>query len=144
MRYYGSQVKYVAGGRQLDLVPGLVNMKRDTLHAEPLNSDFTALYSHDHQAEDGSMLAMALLCPRELVRDWGTTPDEGPGITQTDFIRLRAQPEHWTSFRFYARWEGEDPRWTSPEEVRAHLTREADLWTRPPVVHIRRVLDSEE
>ena len=129
--YYEGTVTYSGAAETLDLVPGIVNMKSDELHVFEAGPNHTALITHDVQAEDTTLLAMALLVPSELLLKTGETRDEGEGITQTYFAVLKAAPGQPVPYRFYALWEKEDPRWSSLDEVKQYLETEAVRWTRP-------------
>ena len=135
--YYESMVSYTGTDESLDLIPGIVNMKSEQLHVEQVNDLFTALLTHDLQAEDTTLLGMALLVPSEIMVEHGKTRDEGAGITQTYYARLTAQSGDKVPYRFYAFWEKEDPRWSSPEEIFSFLKSEADRWAHPVAVKLR-------
>ena len=61
----------------MDLVAGIVNMKSKELHVLKLGDHHTALFTHDLQAEDTTLLAMALMVPNQyLIRLRG---DKGAG-----------------------------------------------------------------
>lgn len=133
---YESSVTYSGTPEELDLVPGIVNMHSDSLFVESLNDDYTMLMTHDLQAEDTSLLAMALVVPSESLVDYGQTGDEGDGITQTYYARLAAGPDQPVPYRFYALWEREDPRWASRTEILSFLKYEAGCWSHPASVRI--------
>lgn len=136
-RCYESMVTFPGTREGLDLVPGIVNMHSDELFVEPLNDRYTMLMTHDVQAEDTSLLAMALVVPSGLLVEHGATRDEGEGITQTYYARLDASREQPVPYRFYALWEKEDPRWASPDEVIAYLKKEAECWSHPASVQFQ-------
>jgi hypothetical protein len=125
---YQSFVAYNGPGMLLDLVAGIVNMKSDTVYMLNLNDHFSGLLTHDLQAEDTSLLAMALVVPTEYLKSTGVSKESGEGITQTYYTVLNARPEQPVPYRFYALWEREDPRWNSVEEVISFLRSEADRW----------------
>lgn len=126
---YQSGVSYSGNELELDLVVGIVNMKSAKLHVLKLGNFHTALITHDLQAEDTTMLAMALLVPNEYLLRTGETPAIGDGIIQTYYAVLDAMPGDLVPYRFYALWEKEDPRWSSFEEVVAFMEEEAARWT---------------
>jgi len=101
-------------------------MKSDSLYVLELNDQFTALLTHDHQSEDGSLLSMALIVPSTYLVSTGKTSDEGAGITQTYFACLDAKPDESQLYRFYAFWEKEDSLWASLEEIESYLQTEAE------------------
>jgi len=123
---YGNLVTYSGTEESLALVPGIVNMKSDSLYVLELNDQFTALLTHDHQSEDGSLLSMALIVPSTYLVSTGKTSDEGAGITQTYFACLDAKPDESQLYRFYAFWEKEDSLWASLEEIESYLQTEAE------------------
>jgi len=135
-RCYESAVTYSGSGERMDLVPGIVNMHSDSLFVESLNDQYTMLMTHDLQAEDTSLLAMALVVPSGLLVEYGQTRDLGEGVTQTYYARLAAEPEQPVPYRFYALWEKEDPRWASRAEVVSFLKREAGRLTHPASVQL--------
>ncbi|MCK5067132.1 MAG: DUF4861 family protein [Bacteroidales bacterium] len=131
--YYQGTVSYQGTNETLQLVPGIVNMKSDQLHVLKLNDQYTALFTHDTQSEDGSLLAMALVVPITYLASSGETRDEGEGITQTYYAALEAPPGEPVPYRFYALWEKEDPKWASLKEVSEYLKTEAERWTQSVV-----------
>lgn len=131
--YYRGNVVYDGTDAPLSLVTGIVNMKSDSLYVVRLNDQYTALFTLDHQAEDGSMLAMALMVPTIHLKTIGETRNVGKGIIETYFAVLDASPGELVPYRFYALWEREDPRWASLDEITAYLNTEAARWTQSVV-----------
>jgi hypothetical protein len=131
--YYQGLVTYSGSEVPLALVPGIVNMKSNTLHETKLNDQYSALFTLDHQSEDGSLLAMALVVPNVYLRSTGETPNEGEGIIQTYYAVLDVSPGEPVPYRFYALWEKEDPRWSSLEEIQNYLITEANRWSQSVV-----------
>ncbi len=136
--YYQSQVSYSGNDSDLDLVAGIVNMKSSELHVLKLGKNHTALLTHDLQAEDHSMLAMALLIPNEYLLKYGETRESGEGIIQTYYAVLDASPGDPVPYRFYALWEKEDPRWASLDQVSKFLEEEAARWTQSVIYQVSR------
>jgi len=134
--YFQGLVTYTGSEAQLDLVPGIVNMKSDTLYILKLNENYTGLMTHDYQSEDTTLLAMALIVPTGYLKSYGKTRDTGEGITQTYYAVLEAVPGKPTPYRFYALWEKEDPRWASLKEVSEFLKIEAERWTQSTMLEI--------
>ena len=124
--FYQGLVSYSGTDESLKLVPGIVNMKSETLHVTKLNDQFTALITHDQQSEDGSFLAMALLVPTAFLVSTGETRKEGEGIIQTYYASLDASPDESLGYRFYSFWEKENSLWNSLEEVQSYLKNEAE------------------
>ena len=132
-RYYQGLVTYTGTEESLSLVVGIVNMKSDQLHVLKLNDHYTGLYTLDHQAEDSTMLAMALVVPNSYLLETGETNDKGEGVIQTYYALLDASPGDPVPYRFYSLWEKEDQKWTSPTEIENFLKTEAERWTQSVV-----------
>ncbi|MFZ5941697.1 MAG: DUF4861 family protein [Bacteroidota bacterium] len=113
------------------LVTGIVNKKSHELHTVLLNSDFTAFYTLDHQAEDSTLLGMALMVSNSDLVNFGETPGTGEGITETYFVRLKITNTNPVSFRFYSFWERENPEWSDPSMIERELKNEAALLSAP-------------
>ncbi|MEN8158205.1 MAG: DUF4861 family protein [Bacteroidota bacterium] len=127
--HYQGTVTYSGEPDDLKLVPGIVNMKSDTLYTMDLGQNHMAFVTHDAQAEDGSLMALALMVPKDYLVDQGEVGIGGSGITQTYYVVLDAGPGEPVPYRFYALWEKEDPRWSSLEDVTGYLAGEAARWT---------------
>lgn len=134
---YQSSVTYSGSDQSLDLVPGIVNMKSDTLYVLKLNDYYTGFMTHDYQAEDTTLMAMAIMVPTGYLKTHGESKESGEGITQTYYAVLDAQPDQPVPYRFYALWEKEDPRWASLEEVTDFLKTEADRWAQSVMLEIQ-------
>jgi hypothetical protein len=131
--YYQARVSFEGSQEPLSLVTGIVNMKSESLHVIRLNDQYTALFTLDHQSEDGTLLAMALMVPTVHLKSTGETRNTGEGIIETYFAVLDASPGELVPYRFYALWEREDPRWASLEEITGYLRTEAARWTQSVV-----------
>jgi hypothetical protein len=136
--YYQGTVIYEGNDNSLQLVPGIVNMLSDQAHIWEVDEQHTALLTHDRQSEDGQFLAMAIMVPTNYLISTGETREEGEGITQTYYVALEANSGDAVSYRFYALWEGEDPRWASLDEVKEYLQNEANRWTQSVIYQPRR------
>jgi len=133
--FYRGLVTYSGPEIPLALVPGIVNMKSSALYVTELNDQYTALLTLDHQSEDGSLLAMALMVPELNLKSTGETRNEGEGIIQTYYAVLDASQGESIPYRFYAFWENEDPKWSSLEEVQNFLKNEAKRVTQSVVYY---------
>ncbi len=125
---YQCFVTYTGTEKVIDLVPGIVNMKSDSLYVMNLNDKFTGLFTYDLQAEDTTLLAMALIVPSASLKKIDESKESGNGITQTYYAVLEAKPDDPVPYRFYSLWEREDSRWASLEEIKNFLQVEADRW----------------
>lgn len=127
--YYQSSVSFSGADSGLDLVVGMVNMKSEKLHVHKMGDHHTALITHDLQAEDTTLLAMAIMVPNQYLLRTGESKEAGEGITQTYYVVLEASEGEPVPYRFYSLWEREDSRWSSLEEVLNYLDEEAARWT---------------
>ncbi|MCK4746712.1 MAG: DUF4861 family protein, partial [Bacteroidales bacterium] len=134
--YYQGMVTYSGTGEAINLVAGIVNMKSEALHVVDLDAHHTALLTHDAQSEDGSLLAMALVVPKNYLVEHGEAKANGEGIIQTYYAVLEARPGEPVPYRFYALWEKEDPRWASLENVTGYLKTEAARWTQSVIIEV--------
>ena len=132
-RFYQGMVSYSGTGEDLNLVVGIVNMLSEELHILELDEQYTGLYTMDNQAEDGSLLTMALVVPTSYLIRTDETRNEGDGIIQTYYALLDASPGDAINYRFYSLWENEDERWSSAEEIEKYLKTEAQRWTQSVV-----------
>jgi len=137
-QYYRGIVTYNGSEIPLELVPGIVNMKSSSLSVIKLNDQYTALVTFDHQSEDGSLLAMALMVPESYLKSTGESRNEGEGIIQTYYALLDASPGESLAYRFYSFWENEDPKWSSLEEIQNYLRDDAERLTQSVVYFISR------
>jgi len=135
--YYQGTAVYEGNDDSLELVPGIVNMLSDKVHIWEVDEQHTAILTHDRQAEDGQFLAMAIMVPTNYLISTGETRNEGEGIIQTYYAALEANSGDAVSYRFYALWEGEDPRWASLEEIKEYLQNEAERWTQSVIYQPR-------
>lgn len=135
-RYYQGTVTYSGSELALDLVTGIVNMKSEELHVMELGAHHTALVTHDLQSEDTTLLAMAIMIPRDYLLEYGETEESGDGIIQTYYAILDAGAGEPVPYRFYALWEKEDPRWASFDNVTGYLKNEAARWTQSVIIEV--------
>lgn len=135
---YESRVTLSGSSRDLDLVTGIVNIHSDSLYVLDLDEQHTGFMTHDLQAEDTTLLAMALVVPRMDLLSYGETPSGGEGITETYYVVLDAPDNQPVPYRFYALWERQDIRWAEPEEVNQFLKEEAERWTQSVTIEVER------
>jgi len=117
------------------LVTGIVNKKSHKVHTFEPNGDYFAMYTLDHQAEDSTLLGMALLVSAADLVNAGTLPAEGEGITETYFVRLKITKGNPLIYRFYSFWEREDQRWTSRQQIEDQLRKDAERLSHPVEVN---------
>jgi hypothetical protein len=133
---YQSQVTRSGSGEDLDLVTGIVNILSDSLVVLDLDAQYTGVMTHDLQAEDTTLLAMALVVSKMELLSYGEAPSSGDGITETYYVVLDAPENQPVPYRFYALWERQDPRWAHPEEAEDFLKQEAERWTQSVTIEV--------
>lgn len=135
---YQSQVTLTGSEGDLELVAGIVNILSDSLYVLDLDKQHTGFMTHDLQAYDTTLLAMALVVPDMDLISYGETPSSGDGVTETYYVTLNAPEDQPVPYRFYAFWERQDPRWADPEEVKRYLREEANRWTQSVTIEVER------
>ncbi|MGC9343021.1 MAG: DUF4861 family protein, partial [Bacteroidales bacterium] len=66
-----------------------------------------------------------------------TTPDEGTGITETHFVKMKTEVGQPVSYRFYAFWEKTDPRFKNPSSIEEILNKDALKLENPVLVNVK-------
>jgi hypothetical protein len=134
--YYQGSASYSGAEENLRLAAGIVNMNSKEMHLFDAGENHVALLTHDYQAEDSTLLGMAIMVPKEYHKGNGESPESGDGITQTYYLLMDAFPGDPVPYRFYSFWEREDPRWKSMDEIKAYLEVEAERWTQSIVFEV--------
>ncbi len=122
---YQSQVEIDPFIEGMNLVAGIVNLESDTCYTVE-EGDVSLIYTHDQQAYDGEFLGMALMASTSDVIGQVSTPEEGPGITQTFGLSMRLNAAAPTRFWFLAGWEVENSAYQSREGFLSMLLQEAN------------------
>ena len=102
-------------------VTGIVNKHSDQLIRFDAGENHTVFMTFDKQAEDGSMLAMAICIKKEDLASFGETRETGEGITETYYVGLNTTTGIPVSYRFYAFWERSDPSFTDVEKIKERI-----------------------
>lgn len=131
---YKSEVTISDFNQDKDLVTGIVNKKSDSLIVTNHNSDYISLATHAKQSENDDLLGMGLLINKDVFIENGETPDEGEGITETYYARLKIQNDKPVSYRFYSVWELQDPKFQDSKEFIKLLQSDADRLANPIIV----------
>lgn len=98
-----------------DFVTGIVNLhSKDFIHTE-LTGITDVFYTHDIQAFDEAYLTLALVMPAEQVLDFLQTREDGDGITQTYYTRMKTEANTQLDYWFYAFWSTADKKYENPE-----------------------------
>ena len=108
----GYESAVTIGGAPLarELATGLVTLRADTVRTLDVGSGYGAL-AVVGGSENEDRLALGLLYPRVRATGVGTAPraaDGAEGVTDTEYVRLRAAPGDPVPFAVVAGWEGGD------------------------------------
>ncbi|MEM1137684.1 MAG: DUF4861 family protein, partial [Bacteroidota bacterium] len=106
--WYESQLTLSGFEGETELVTGIVNIYSDSASFRNYQEKAISLSTHAPQAFTGEYLGMGVLAKTQDFAEYGKAPDNGKGVTETDFIRLKAFPEKPVAFRFFAGWEFQD------------------------------------
>ncbi len=131
---YKSEVTISDFNQEKDLVTGIVNKKSDSLIVTNHNSNYISLATHAKQSENDDLLGMGLLIKKDVFIENGETPDEGDGITETYYARLKIQNDKPVCYRFYTVWELQDAKFQDTQEFIKLLQSDADKLANPIVV----------
>ena len=106
-RWFESEVKLTGAATAADtLVTGIVTLKSPTI--KTMDTDGHALvYTHGKQGENNDYLGMALFTKEGHFAGFDTAPTEGPGVTNTQLVYLKAIDNTY-HFYFYSGWEGDN------------------------------------
>ena len=129
--YYDNHLMYEGIEENIGIATGIVNKKSDQLHEADPGNGYVAYYTHAPQSEDGSLLGMGIMVSENDFTGTFTTPDSGPGITETYAINMSAVPAEPVSYRFYSVWERQDSTWKDPDAFEALLQKDARLAAHP-------------
>ncbi|UXP32779.1 DUF4861 domain-containing protein [Reichenbachiella agarivorans] len=103
----------LAGDQKVTWVAGLVNKHAEEMLAgEAGNSHYIATY--DVQTENQDKMGMGLILSNDLFASNGETANEGEGVIETYFMKMKA-PVSSPSFCFVAAWELSDERFKTEE-----------------------------
>ncbi len=133
---YQSLVTLTGSAGNLDLVTGIVNIHSDSLYVLDLDEQHTGFMTHDLQAEDTTLLAMAVVVANMDLVSHGETRRSGEGVTETYYVVLDAPEGQPVPYRFYAFWERQDPRWKNPQSVEEYLEEESRRWTQSVTIEV--------
>lgn len=128
---YKSSLFLKENAENSNFVTGIVNKHSDELMIFDAGEEHIAFLTHSRQAEDGNYLGMAILVRKADLINSGKTPDNGEGITETYFVKLKTEQGKETVYRFYSFWETSNPDFTNPETIKSIINRDALKYENP-------------
>ncbi len=128
-RWYHDQIK-MNGTISDTLVTGIVNMFEIASVKKPIATSHYLLANHGKQSENNDILGMAVLTTKEQFTSFGSTPNKGKGITQTDYIGLQSKSGSY-QFYFYTGWELDDPKFADKDYFLKTIKHEATKLANP-------------
>jgi hypothetical protein len=133
---YGYQSKIIISGTKepTRLISGIVNIHSDSLYVNNSNATYTAIFTHDRQAENGACLGMGLILPNKNYSACSKAPIQGAGIIQTYFAQLNAFPDKPVIFRFYAGWQNSNSEFSTAAQFDKFLVRETERLSKPILI----------
>ncbi|MBX2843707.1 MAG: DUF4861 domain-containing protein [Flammeovirgaceae bacterium] len=114
-----------------ELVTGIVNLHSDSAYFENENPGFISLATHDNQAFDEEKMGMAIIAAKSDFIANEMAPEEGEGITQTFYVRLKAKGNTPTKFHFLVGWEIQDAKFAEKEYFLQLINNEKDKLNSP-------------
>lgn len=107
--YYKSSVSVSGFEGEKTLITGIVNLQSETLMTDFNTPTYTAFATYDKQSYIEDNLGMAIMLKKDGFLGTDQTPEEGEGIIQTFYGKIKVQPEVPTDFYFFSGWEKSDP-----------------------------------
>lgn len=133
--YFNNSVTYSGSDAELQLVPGIVNIKSHQLYTLDSNDQYLGFYTHDLQAEDTTLLALGVMVSAEDFIKTTETANEGRGIIQSYCVHLKTSVGKPVTYRFYTAWERENEQWKTAEGFAKLLKKEAEYMANPVITH---------
>jgi hypothetical protein len=133
---YQSKITISGSGGNSTLISGIVNIHSDTLYVRNSNTSYTAMFTHDKQAENGEYLGLGLVLSNKDFIGHSKASNQGVGIIQTYLAQLNAMPDKSVTFRFYAGWEKSKSEFGTALQFGKFLEGEAERMSKPILVKI--------
>ncbi len=128
---YHSKVTVTGIEDSMSLAAGIVNMHADTLYFTDNNDQYVSIATHDKQAFLGEYLGMGLIFNKKDFVKYGETADEGTGIIQTYFGKLKISNGEPVNFMFMTGWEYTDKQFANREYFLATIAKQAAKMAHP-------------
>lgn len=131
--WYENTMKVSGFNGSRELVTGIVNLYADDF-VEEKSDQYVLLSTFDKQSENKDLLGMGLILDAENFGGSGTTAEEGEGITQTFYTKIKALSDTPVKYYFAAGWEKSGEDFKSAEAFRALLEEDAERLFNPIVI----------
>lgn len=128
---YHSKVTVTGIEDSMSLAAGIVNMHADTLYFTDNNDQYVSIATHDKQAFLGEYLGMGLIFNKKDFINYEQTPDEGAGIIQTYYGKLKLSNGEPVNFTFLTGWEYADKQFASREYFLSVIAKQAAKMAHP-------------
>ncbi len=129
--YFESKIILSGIAEEKTLVTGIVNKYSDSLIVEDFNSEYISIATHCKQAELDKYLGMGILFNKASFIDTGSAPDEGEGIVETYYAKLKIRNNEPVTFCFFTGWELSDSNFTDAGYFIDLIRDKADRLTHP-------------
>lgn len=128
---YHSKVTVTGIKDSVSLAAGIVNMHSDTLYFTDNNDKYVSIATHDKQAFLGEYLGMGLIFNKKDFVKYGETADEGAGIIQTYYSKLKISNGEPVNFMFMTGWEYTDKQFANREYFLTTIAKQAAKMAHP-------------
>ena len=132
--WYKNTVEINGFSEPKEMVTGIVNLYSDS-YKELKKDKYVVLSTFDKQSENKDMLGMGLILSAAGFNESGTAPEDGEGITQTFYAKIKALPGVPVSYYFTAAWEQSNEDFKSGEAFNTLLQNYGERLSNPIVVH---------
>lgn len=113
-------------------IVGFVNKHvKDMVEEKWKGGHYIATY--DNQSENSDQLGMAIIAPQDLTEESGKSPDSGTGVTETYYLKTKAENKKSISFSFIAGWGLSDPQFLNKKSFYEYV-RDMALKTNNPLI----------
>lgn len=129
--WYQSNVKISGFKGERTLVTGIVNLHSDKAIQQETDNGYSLLVTHAPQSENKDILGMGVLVSNDIFEGYGETPEDGEGVTQTYYTKLKAKDNKPVSFYFFAGWELSDKQFAQEKNFIEYIRQEASRLSDP-------------
>ena len=116
------------------LAIGLVNIHNDNppVVLDQVSENYTGFYTHDQQTYDDQWyLGMGLIFPKDNYVKYTTTPDEGPGITNSYLNLIELNQDKSFTYHVFAGWELSDENFADADYFDSFMKQEIQKISSP-------------
>ena len=132
--WYRNTVEINGFSGSKEMITGMVNLYSDD-YQERNEDKYVILSTFDKQSENKDFLGMGLILNAAGFNESATAPEEGEGITQTFYAKMKVLPDVPVTYYFAAAWEKSNQDFKSGEAFNTLLDNYGARIFNPIVVH---------